>query len=250
MADVPHLSYYPRNFCHKHTRVPILKQAMHKCIAAIVAIALTVMLVSSCAPGAVTEQAKELEAAQVKEYKGEKLSSVNDFRENSIRGPQKVDIANYHLTVSGLVNNKTSYSYDDVITKHKTYQKLITLDCVEGWSVKLLWDGVLVKDLLNETGIKPAAKIVIFHAVDGYTTSLPLQYILDNNILLAYKMNGITIPAERGYPFQLAAQDKWGYKWIKWVDGIQLSDDENYRGFWEQAGYSNDGSLNKSFFDR
>lgn len=201
-------------------------------------------------PGAGSGQAKELEAIQVKEYKGEKLSSVNDFRENSIRGPQKVDITTYRLSVSGLVDNKTSYSYEDVINKHQAYQKLITLDCVEGWSVKLLWDGVLVKDLLNNAGIKPAARIVIFHAVDGYTTSLPLQYILDNNILLAYKMNGIAIPPERGFPFQLAAQDKWGYKWIKWVNEIELSGDTNYRGYWEQAGYSNDGSLNKPFFDR
>jgi DMSO/TMAO reductase YedYZ molybdopterin-dependent catalytic subunit len=208
------------------------------------------LLVSGCAPAADNAHVQELEAAQVKEYKGEKLSSVNDFRENSIKGPQKVDISGYHLAVSGLVDKKTAYTYDEVISKHQAYQKLITLDCVEGWSVKLLWEGVLVKDLINEAGVKPGASVIIFHAVDGYTTSLPLQYILDNNILLAYKMNGITIPPERGFPFQLAAEDKWGYKWIKWVDEIQLSDDVNYKGYWERAGYSNDGSLDKPFFGR
>lgn len=206
--------------------------------------------VSSCVSGTDMDKSKELGSVYIKEYKGEKLSSISEFRENSIKGPQSIDISTYKLFVKGLVENEKSYSYEDIINKYQHYQKLITLECVEGWSVKILWEGVLVKDLLTEAGIKPEARIVIFHAVDGYTTSLPLQYILNKNILLAFKMNGLTIPEARGFPFQLAAEDRWGYKWIKWVDKIELSDDESYRGYWEQAGYSNDGSLDKSFFDR
>ena len=223
---------------------------MQRYFAVINVVVFFVLLAGGCAPAADTGQTKELEPAQVKEYQGERLSPINDFRENSIKGPQTVDISTYKLTITGLVNNRTTYRYEDVISKHQSYQKLVTLDCVEGWSVKILWDGLLVKDLLNEAGIKQGTQTIIFHAVDGYTTSLPLQYILDNNILLAYKMNGITIPAERGFPFQLVAQDKWGYKWIKWVNEIELSDDVNYKGYWEKSGYSNDGSLNKSFFDK
>ena len=206
--------------------------------------------VTSCVSGTDMDKSKELGSVYIKEYNGEKLSSISEFRENSIKGPQSIDISTYKLFVKGLVENEKSYSYEDIINKYQHYQKLITLECVEGWSVKILWEGVLVKDLLTEAGIKPEARIVIFHAVDGYTTSLPLQYILNKNILLAFKMNGLTIPEARGFPFQLAAEDRWGYKWIKWVDKIELSDDESYRGYWEQAGYSNDGSLDKSFFDR
>ena len=40
-----------------------------------------------------------------------------------------------------------------------------------------------------------------------------------------------------GYPFQLVAEDKWGYKWIKWIVKIELTDDPSYRGYWEQRGY-------------
>ena len=134
--------------------------------------------------------------------------------------------------------------------EYRSYQKPVTLDCVEGWSVRVLWEGLLVRDLLNEAGILPTAVTVVFHAYDGYTTSLPLQYLLDKDILLAYKMNGVTIPPERGFPFQLVAEQKWGYKWIKWVTEIELSDDVNYKGYWEKAGYSNDADLNKPFFDR
>ncbi len=154
------------------------------------------------------------------------------------------------MKVDGLVQQPLIYTYDDVINNHQSYQKLVTLDCVEGWSVTILWQGVLINDLIARAGIKPEAKIIIFHAYDGYTTSLPLQYIQDNNIMLAYKMNDVVLPPERGFPFELVAEQKWGYKWIKWVTEIELSSDENYRGYWEQAGYSNEGNLDKPFFDR
>ncbi len=221
---------------------------MRKCWK-LLALMLLVLTAAGCKP--VSDAGiKQPEILEIKEYQGEKLSSINDFRENSIRGPQKVDIAAYRLIISGLVENRTSYNYEEVLKGFRTYQKLITLHCVEGWSVKILWDGVLVKDLLNNASIKQEANTVILHAVDGYTTSMPLQYLADNNIMLAYKMNGVTIPPERGFPFMLVAQDKWGYKWIKWVNEIELSADANYRGFWEQEGYSNEGSLDKPFFER
>jgi DMSO/TMAO reductase YedYZ molybdopterin-dependent catalytic subunit len=196
------------------------------------------------------EKAKELEAVEIKNYQGEKLGSITSFNENSIKGPQYVDISVYRLKITGLANTPMSYTYNDVVSKHRSYTKLLTINCVEGWSVKILWEGLQLKDLLDEANVKPEAKVVIFHAYDGYTTSLPLQYILDKNLLLAYKMNGVILPSERGYPFTLVAEDKWGYKWIKWVNEIELSDNTNYKGYWESAGYSNDGSLDKPFFDR
>jgi len=48
-------------------------------------------------------------------------------------------------------------------------------------------------------------------------TFYTLDYIIDNDIIIAYKMNEIALPPERGFPFQLVAEHKWGYKWIKWI---------------------------------
>jgi DMSO/TMAO reductase YedYZ molybdopterin-dependent catalytic subunit len=191
-----------------------------------------------------------LEPVEVREYEGENLSSVNDFRENSIKGPQYVDIENYQLEITGLVENPTSYSYDEVIEGYQNYKKVVTLHCVEGWDATILWEGVLVSDLLAETKPLPEAKVVIFHAYDGYTTSLPLDYITDNDILMAYMMNEIPLPPERGFPFELVAESKWGYKWIKWVTAIELSDDVNYRGYWEDRGFSNTADLDEGFLGR
>jgi DMSO/TMAO reductase YedYZ molybdopterin-dependent catalytic subunit len=188
----------------------------------------------------------KLDSVEVKDYNGEKLGSVNDFRENSIKGVQHVDINNYHLEISGLVDNPQSYTYEQV-KNFNNYSKVVNIFCVEGWNVKILWQGVLVRDLLNQAKPKATAKTLIIYAVDGYTTSFPLNYFYDKDILLAYKMNGATMSAERGFPFQLVAEDKWGYKWIKWVTKIELSDNENYRGYWESRGYSNTGDLNKPY---
>jgi DMSO/TMAO reductase YedYZ molybdopterin-dependent catalytic subunit len=191
----------------------------------------------------------ELYPAEVREYQGEDLSSINDFRENSIKGPQQVDIADYQLKITGLVANPQSYSYDEVLDTFDSYKKVVTLDCVEGWSVTILWEGMLVDDLLAAAVPLPEAKIAIFHAYDGYTSSLFLDYITDHDILMAYKMNELTLPPERGYPFALVAESKWGYKWVKWITEIELSDDEDYQGYWESRGYSDSGDLGESFFD-
>lgn len=186
----------------------------------------------------------QLSSVEVRQYQGQNLSSIQDFRENSIKGPQNIDINSYQLSLTGLVNNPKNYSYNDILSK-QSYSKVITLNCVEGWSVDILWQGVLLKDLFDEVGVDPKANTVIFYAVDGYSSALPLDYIIKKNILLAYKMNGVTFPPERGFPFQVVAEDKYGYKWTKWITKIELSSDDSYQGYWESRGYSNEGNLNQ-----
>jgi len=193
-----------------------------------------------------TLEPERLETVEIREYEGKDLSSIDDFFENSINGPQYIDAENYILTITGRVNNELQLTYDETINDYQHYAKVVTLNCVEGWSVTLFWEGILVKDLIADTGVDPSATTVIFYAYDGYSTSLPLDYVIDNNIMIAYKMNNVTLPPERGYPFQLVAESKWGYKWIKWITAIELSDNPDYRGYWELRGFSNDGDLSQS----
>ena len=192
----------------------------------------------------------QLDPVEIREYQGERLSSLNDFRENAVKGAQRVDINEYILEISGLVQETKNFSYNEVINNFNHYKKVATLDCVEGWIVKILWEGILVKDLIGKDNIMPEAKIIIFHAYDGYTTSFPIDYIFDNNILLAYKANEIILPPNRGFPLMLVAESKWGYKWIKWVTKIEISDDEAFRGFWESRGYANEGDIDKNYFEK
>jgi DMSO/TMAO reductase YedYZ molybdopterin-dependent catalytic subunit len=181
---------------------------------------------------------------EIREYEGQDLSSIGNFRENSIKGPQYINASTYRLAITGFVNKTLEYAYDNLVNRFLKYQKVVTLHCVEGWSVDILWEGFLLKDLLNEAEINSQATVVIFYAYDGYSTSLPLAYILDNDILIAYKMNGLTLPPERGFPFQLVAESKYGYKWIKWITEIELSNNTDFRGYWERFPiYSNDADI-------
>ena len=187
--------------------------------------------------------------AETREYQGQALSAISDLHENSIHGPPQIDIQKYHLKIDGLVSTPKEYKYDEFIQSHQSSKKVVKLNCVEGWGVTLLWEGVLVKDLLTEAGTKPEAKIVIFHSQDGFTTSLPVDYFTGNDIIMAYKMNDVTIPAEWGFPFMLVAENKWGYKWAKWITEIELSDNTSYRGYWESRGYSNTGDYPGIYFE-
>jgi DMSO/TMAO reductase YedYZ molybdopterin-dependent catalytic subunit len=216
---------------------------------ATIAIIIVAFIIVAVFFGPTSGGVEELAGVEVREYQGEDLSSINSFRENSIKGPQNVDIENYQLAITGLAENPAAYTYDEIIDDFDAYKKVVRLNCVEGWAVNILWEGVLVRDILEKAGPLPEAKVVIFHAHDGYTTSFPIEYLMDNDILMAYRMNDVTIPPERGFPFQLVAESKWGYKWIKWITQIELSDDVDYQGYWESRGYSNEGDLGKGFFD-
>jgi DMSO/TMAO reductase YedYZ molybdopterin-dependent catalytic subunit len=180
---------------------------------------------------------------EVRDYQGENLSSIADVYINAVAGIQYIDQTNYTLTVNGLVNNKLNLSYKDVTQNYQLYKKVVAIHCVEGWEATILWEGFLVKDLVQSANVSSAANTVIFHASDGYTTALPLDYLTKNNIIIAIKMNGLILPPERGFPFELVAESKWGYKWIKWITGIELSNDPSYLGYWESRGYSNDATV-------
>ena len=223
----------------------------------IIAAAIAIAAVAILSPGPAISSADrpgdktgvtQLPPVEIRQYQGQDLSSVNDFHENSIKGPQYVNISEYRLNVTGLVASPRVYTYDELLSRYPHYSKVVTLFCVEGWDATILWEGIRVRDLLEQAGPDPSAMTVIFRAADGYSTSFPLEYLENNDIIMAYRMNNITLPAERGYPFELVAEDKWGYKWIKWITEIELTSDSNYRGYWEQRGYSNSGDLNKSYF--
>ena len=179
---------------------------------------------------------------ELREYDGNPIDSILKFRENSISGPQYTSLEDYQLQIDGLVDEPKDWSYKELIQR-PSVKNIYTLSCVESWTAKVLWEGISLKDLLAESKPLASAKTVIFHSLDEYTSSVPLSYVEEKNSLIAFKMNGITLPALRGFPFQLMATDKWGFKWAKWIVRIELSDNENYRGYWESRGYNNDGSL-------
>ncbi|MBN1831331.1 MAG: molybdopterin-dependent oxidoreductase [Deltaproteobacteria bacterium] len=73
-------------------------------------------------------------------------------------------------------------------------------------------------------------KVIIFHSQDDYPTSFLIGYFTRRDIMMASKMNEVTLPTERGFHFQFETEDKWGYKWRTWMTEIELSGNGNYLG--------------------
>lgn len=178
---------------------------------------------------------------EIREYQGQKLSPFNRDYDNAIEQPleRRVKIKSYRLKVDGLVDKPLNLTYDQVLTLPHV-KRVVNMPCVEGWSETLLYEGVRLADLLAKAKIKPGVTTVIFHtAGKRYSSSLSLAYVKKADALLGFKINGLTLNQERGFPFQVVAPHKLGYKWVKWVERIELTD-KPYKGYWEKYGYSNE----------
>lgn len=93
-----------------------------------------------------------LPGAEVNNYKGERLTAIADTPALGIKGVQKIDVSNYKLFIVGLVYKNIDYAYDEVISKHQSYTKVVTLNCVEGWSAKILWEVGPCKRIAERCG--------------------------------------------------------------------------------------------------
>jgi DMSO/TMAO reductase YedYZ molybdopterin-dependent catalytic subunit len=196
-------------------------------------------------------RAASLYPGEVNQYQGQTLTPIatyidylNSHPDVAIKGVQVINQSSYRLAITGLVTNPSNYSYSDITDNFNSTLEVATLPCVEGWSVTLLWQGVPIMDLLQSAGgISLGANTVIFYAQDGYSSSLPLDYIKQNNIMIAYKINNATLTPQTGWPFFLVAKDQYGYKWVEWITEINVSSNSDYRGYWESRGYPNDASV-------
>ncbi len=181
------------------------------------------------------EPTEELELAQGGTAE---VTPTDEMRVRTAEPDPVIDPDTFILTVSGLVEEPVSYSFDDILSM-PAEEKLVDLPCVEGWTESALWKGVRLAPLLERAGMLDGADNVVFSSPGGYTTSLTLADIAETDPLLAYGANGEMLPHEQGFPLRLVVPDRLGYKWIKWVTAIEVISGE-YEGYWESRGYSNE----------
>lgn len=201
---------------------------------------LALILPAVPAPAAEAPPAAEPE---IREYQGHHLAAFDRKYDNSIKGPQQVDRAKFRLKVHGLVDKPLELTYDQVLALPPV-RRVVTMPCVEGWSETLLYDGARVSDLLALAGLKPEAKFVVFRAAEGYDSALSLTFINQADVLLGHKINGRTLDANRGFPFQVVAEHMLGYKWVKWVIDVEVTDKPR-KGYWENRGYPDDARTDR-----
>ncbi len=140
-----------------------------------------------------------------------------------------VDINLWRLEVTGLVNQPGSYTYDELLQLPST-SRPITLECIASGVYSHListavWQGVTLRTLLEKHG-GPAsgATYIAFNSVDGYNLSLPLDQVLAEDALLAWRMNGVELPHRHGFPLRALIPGRYGEENAKWVTRIELTD--------------------------
>ena len=147
---------------------------------------------------------------------------------------------NWSFTVDGLVNQSFKWHWKEFVELKRSVQ-VSDFHCVTGWSVyKNTWEGIKLKDLLNQAGVKSNAKTVKFYSGDGvYTDTLTLEQADMDDVMVAIMHDGKPIPSDLGGPVRLIVPKMFAYKSVKWLNRIELIKGE-HTGYWEERGYSND----------
>jgi DMSO/TMAO reductase YedYZ molybdopterin-dependent catalytic subunit len=179
---------------------------------------------------------------------GEVLPAAgNGFRIYSVVGSVRPrPAARHRVTVTGLVRGERSFGMADLAALPQTR---LTRDfqCVTGWRVpEVMWAGVALPDLLDAVGVSPRARAVRFTSFDGvYTESLTLDQARRRDVLVATEMLGAPVTHDHGGPVRLFVAPMYGYKSLKWLGGIELTD-RVVTGYWERRGYDVDAWVGRS----
>lgn len=148
------------------------------------------------------------------------------------------DPQSWDLRVFGLVDEPLTLSYEQFL-QLPTVRIVVDIHCVTTWSkLDTVWEGVLFREFISEAKVQPAGKFVLVHCEQGFTTNLPLDVLMDDDVLLAYRYDDAALPPEHGYPLRLVVPKKYFWKSAKWVRGIELMAEDRL-GFWEVRGYHN-----------
>ncbi len=152
----------------------------------------------------------------------------------------RVDLATWDFRVYGLVDAPLTLTWEQLRALPRMSQT-VDIHCVTRWSkLDTTWEGVSVRTVLDLAGVRPEATHALVHAEQGYTTNLPLEALLDDDVMLADTYEGKPLDPEHGYPLRLLVPRRYFWKSAKWVRGIELLD-RDVAGFWERYGYHNEG---------
>ncbi len=181
-----------------------------------------------------------------------------DFKANGSIDPAASDylalkadgFAGYRLVIDGLVERPLALGLAELRTRPSQSQ-ITKHDCVEGWTSIAEWTGVRLETLLDEAGLKPEARYIVFHCFDAlnqaedgerYYESIDLIDARHPQTILAWAMNGEVLPVPHGAPLRLRVERQLGYKHAKYIKRIEAVESFAHLGggkggYWEDRGY-------------
>jgi len=151
----------------------------------------------------------------------------------------RTDLSSWSLRLFGLVEHELTLDYDEV-RGLPSKEVVADVHCVTGWSrLDDTWTGVAIQEILKRCRPRPEVTHVMAHCEFGYTTSVPLATLDDDDVLLCYGWNGQDLTPDHGFPLRLFVPKKYFWKSAKWLRGLEFMPG-NRLGFWEQRGYHDD----------
>ena len=175
---------------------------------------------------------------------------VNNFPVLDMGIKPCISTADWRLRVFGLVQNELDLDW----AAYKALPQIIDISdfhCVTRWSqLDMDWQGVPARDVLALAMPLSSAKFVTLHGYDGYTTNLPLEALLDDDVLIAHSVLGQILTKDHGGPARMVVPKRYAWKGAKWLKAIELHEHDR-RGFWEVRGYHNEADpfLEQRFSD-
>ncbi|MFI5417619.1 MAG: sulfite oxidase-like oxidoreductase [Candidatus Lutacidiplasmatales archaeon] len=152
--------------------------------------------------------------------------------------PVELTPQSWNLTVHGEVEHPDRFDFAALLSLP---QQELTVDihCVTSWTkLGTRWSGVPFRSLAQRVAPRPFARFVVMECEQGFTTSLPLEALLDDDVMLAHSFDGKPLPSEHGGPVRMLVPKRYFYKSAKWLRGLNFVS-EDQPGFWEVRGYSN-----------
>jgi len=153
--------------------------------------------------------------------------------------PDYPDLATWTFRIFGEVEHELELSWEQ-FNELPRATNTQDIHCVTRWSrFDAQFEGVHWRELAALVRPKPSARFAVAHAEAGFTTNVPLDFLADENALLATHADGEPLTPEHGYPLRLVIPRKYFWKSAKWLRGIELRATDQL-GFWERYGYHND----------
>lgn len=159
----------------------------------------------------------------------------------------RVDARTWALEIGGAVERPYRISYEELLDM-EAIERPHTLECISneiGGDLisTAIWTGVPMADLLRRAAPHAGAYDAVLTSVDGYSDSIRIAKALDPDTLVAYLMNGVTVPEEHGYPARALIPGIYGMKNVKWLQRIEVVT-HDFQGYWMERGWSDIASYN------
>jgi len=148
----------------------------------------------------------------------------------------RLEFKDWRFRLFGQVDREQTLTWDEFMALPKV-ERTSDIHCVTRWSrFSNRWEGVLAKELVKLAEPAPTARFVMVHGYGDYTTNLPLEALLENDVLFAFKHDGALLEPDHGGPLRLVVPRLYFWKSAKWANGLEFMDRDR-AGFWERNGY-------------